>query len=137
MQIMQFDWFLSVLEKKQLENHGIFHISRSCWVTLEICTWRISPRMEVPLCQGCQRFEVEFRYVLRKKLERQVKKKIKLEKPNNYEKILKELKENQHPIFLRVRLMLHWQINVCKYSCNSCLLCKLNVKMFKNKITNI
>ena len=58
------------------------------------------------LSQGCQRFEVKFRFALRQKLDRQAKKKIKLEgKPKNYEK-LKELKANQHPIFLRVRLTL-------------------------------
>ena len=61
------------------------------------------------LSQGCQRFEVKFRFALRKKLDRQVKKKIKPQKPKNYEK-LKELKANyeanQHPIFLRVKLTL-------------------------------
>jgi hypothetical protein len=61
------------------------------------------------LSHGCQRFEVKFRFALRKKLDRQVKKKIKPQKPKNYEK-LKELKANyeanQHPIFLRVKLTL-------------------------------
>ena len=61
------------------------------------------------LSQGCQRFEVKFRFALRKKLDRQVKKKINPAKPKNYEK-LKELKANyeanQHPIFLRVKLTL-------------------------------
>ena len=57
----------------------------------------------------CQRFEVRFRFSLRKKLDRRVKKNIKPGKPKNYEK-LKELKANyeanQHPIFLRVKLTL-------------------------------
>ena len=46
---MQFDWFLSVLEQKWLENHEIYYIHRSCWVSLEISTLRTSPRMEVAL----------------------------------------------------------------------------------------
>ena len=41
---MQFDWFVSVLEQKWLENHEIYYI-----VALEIHTSRTSPRKEVPL----------------------------------------------------------------------------------------
>ena len=42
---MQFDWFLSVLEQKQLENHEIYYIIGAA----EISTLRTYPRMEVPL----------------------------------------------------------------------------------------
>ena len=38
-----------MLEQKRLENHEIYYIG----VTLEIYTWRTSPRMEVPLYMTC------------------------------------------------------------------------------------
>ena len=41
-----FDWFLSVLEQKQL---SWYLLHRSCWVAPEISTLRTSPRMEVTL----------------------------------------------------------------------------------------
>ena len=62
---MQFDWFLSVLEQKRLENHEIYYLHRSCWVTLEISTMRTSPRMEVPLLLTS--FNNEFRILLLRK----------------------------------------------------------------------
>ena len=46
--IMQFDWFLSALDQKWLENHDIYN-NRSCWVGPGISTLRTSPSMEVPL----------------------------------------------------------------------------------------
>ena len=48
--IMQFDWCLSVLEQKQLENHEVYYKGAAeCWVSLEISLLRTSLRMEVPL----------------------------------------------------------------------------------------
>ena len=46
---MQFDWFLSVIEEKRLENHEIYYTEAAEFVALEISTLRTSPRMEVPL----------------------------------------------------------------------------------------
>ena len=46
--ILQFDWFLSVLEQK-MARKSWYLLHRSCWVGPGISTLRTSPRMEVPL----------------------------------------------------------------------------------------
>ena len=44
--IMQFDWFLSVLTQKWLGNHELYYLACIYWVTPEIRDMRISPRVE-------------------------------------------------------------------------------------------
>ena len=58
--IMPFDWFLSVLEQTWLENHEIFYIGPTEYLTLDIYIWYTSPTYREPLLRAMYTRAIQF-----------------------------------------------------------------------------